>query len=94
MSVGKQIDKPVISAQSLKAITPHTANHSHCHVQTKAFLLGQSADAQNSQDPERLPHGILIPKFENHSSGRLLFDFLSFFSFFKRGRFREAFSVT
>ena len=92
MSVGKQSDKPVISAQSLKALPPHTAKHSHCHVQVKAFPVGQSADAQNSQDDERLPHGILLPNLENHSNVRLLFDF--FFLVFMRGRFREPFSLT
>jgi hypothetical protein len=75
MSVGKQSDKPVISAQFLKALPPHTAKQSYCHVLAKAFPVGQSADAQNGQDAERLPRGILIPNFENHSNGRLSFDF-------------------
>lgn len=80
MSVGKQSDKPVISAESLKALPQHAAKHSHCHFQAKAFPLGQSANAQNSQDAERLPHGILLPNFENHSNGRLLFDLFIFYA--------------
>ena len=80
----------MISAQSPKALPPHTAEHSHCHIQAKAFPVGHSADAQNSQDAERLPHGILLPNFENHSNGRLLFVFF----FLMRGRFCEEFSLT
>jgi hypothetical protein len=80
MPVGKQSDKPGVSAHSLKALPPHTAKNSHCLVQAKAFPLGQSVDAQNSQDTEHLSHGILLPNFEKHSNGRLWFDF--FFSFY------------
>ena len=53
--------------------------------QAKASPVGHSSDAHNSKDAEHLPHGILLPNFENQSDGQL---------FLMHARFHEAFPLT